>query len=413
MLYPIGLPPEFEGNRLKRSSESLSVVVSPVFVNGTALLQAFGRRGAYCVAVSSDPDAPGFHSRFAREKVLLGAPPAPSFADWLLSRRDLYGAIVVPTGDEAVAELDARRGELSPHFRLCLPPPFACQVALDKSRLASLCAENAIPAPRTVAAPLDLDSSDLDAAAGLGFPALVKPCMSDDFQRAFTVKAFPVASPAQLRDALALCRSRSLPVVLQELIPGNASASYSAYVARDGRIAGGYSSRRIALSPPDMGIGYFEVSEFIEPVLDAAQRLIKAVGYAGAPVNIDFKLDPRDGAWKLLDLNARSWRQVTLAPLVGVPVFDMLLADYAGRGVPDAGRIRYGRHWLYLKDALLVSRAYPGNGPRFADLVKMLSTRFTLGLWDFADIKPFLADIAPLVLRRFRKKGLPSDPPRA
>ena len=183
------------GNALTRPSDSLRVVISPVYANGTALLQAFGRRGAHCVAVSSGPDAPGFRSRFAREKVLLGAPPAPSFVDWLLSRRDLHGAIVVPAGDETLVELNARRAELAGDFLLCAPPASVCRVALDKSALALACAENGRAAPRTVADPAGLSASDFDDAAGLGFPALVKPCLSHDFRDTFAAKAIAVNSP--------------------------------------------------------------------------------------------------------------------------------------------------------------------------------------------------------------------------
>ncbi|MCD6404896.1 MAG: hypothetical protein J7M19_03630, partial [Planctomycetes bacterium] len=78
---------------MTKSYRPLSVIISPVFVNGTSLLRAFGRRGAHCVAVSSRRDVSGFASRFAHEKVLLpqlGQLPG-LFADWLLSRRDLYG----------------------------------------------------------------------------------------------------------------------------------------------------------------------------------------------------------------------------------------------------------------------------------------------------------------------------------
>ncbi len=84
---------------MKRSAAGLPVIVSPVFVNGTALVRSFGRRGAYCVAVSTNSAVVGFHSRYAREKVLLPAEgdQGAAFAKWLLSRSDLYGGLVIPT----------------------------------------------------------------------------------------------------------------------------------------------------------------------------------------------------------------------------------------------------------------------------------------------------------------------------
>ena len=210
-----------------------------------------------------------------------------------------------------------------------------------------------------------------------------------------------------------VCRSRSLRIVLQEFIPGSGAAAYSAYVTRDGRIAGDYSSRRVVLYPPDIGVCCLEVAQRIPSVLEASRRLVRALGYNGAPVNIDFKFDPRDRVWKLHDLNARSWLQISLATLVGVPIFDLLLADYAGRPAPAAGPVRYGRSWLAVKEALLLARAYPGRGPRPRDFARMLSSRFALGLFDVADLGPFFADIAPLFLRRFARKVATSASKRA
>ncbi len=118
-----------------------------------------------------------------------------------------------------------------------------------------------------------------------------------------------------------------------------------------------------------------------------------------------FKFDTRAGGWRLLDLNARSWRQITLATLAGVPVFDMLLADYAGKPVPKAGRIRYGCYWLHLKDALTIMRGFREDAPPLRQYARMLASPFVLALWHPADPMPFLSDVAPMVLRRFRKSA--------
>ena len=47
------------------------------------------------------------------------------------------------------------------------------------------------------------------------------------------------------------------------------------------------------------------------------------------------------------------------------------------------------------------------------DYAAMFRSRFTIGLFDLFDPRPFLADLAPLVLRRFRHAGTPppEEPP--
>jgi predicted ATP-grasp superfamily ATP-dependent carboligase len=356
--------------------------------------------------VSDSPDVAGFRSRFAREKIVLpiGSAAGGALAAWLLSRSDLYGGLVIPTTDEVIAELNAHRRELSAHYRLVLPPHRACEVALDKALHARVSRDCDIPAPRTIEHPESLSAAELSNAAGLGFPAIVKPCGGDDFQRAFSRKLDVVNSPDELRRVLDSCRERGLPVVLQERLPVGAPAgAYSAYVSRSGKIIGDYASRRLALLPPHYGVGFYEVSEDIPQIVDSSRRFLEAVGYAGAPANIDFVLDPRDGQWKLLDLNARSWRQVSLAPLVGLDVFEMLLADYEDRPLPSPKRIRYGRHWLYIRDALMLARAWPDESLGPLDYLSIFKAPFKVGLFDWIDIRPFIADLAPLVTRRFRR----------
>ena len=50
-------------------------------------------------------------------------------------------------------------------------------------------------------------------------------------------------------------------------------------------------------------------------------------------VEIEYKLDPRDGVCRLLDVNGRAWGYHTLGPRAGV--------DFA----PDSFLIRPGRRW--------------------------------------------------------------------
>lgn len=383
--------------------ERLKAIVAPAFVNGSTIVSQLGRRGVRCTAVSYQDGVPGLRSRFAAEKVLLpGIIDHPeSLTGWLVSRADLHGALVVPTADDILARLDADRDALAGRFRLVLAPRAAVEVALDKSILMRICSDAEIPVPRTVDASA-LSDSDCETAAGLGFPVVVKPCYGTAFERAFHAKIITAVSPAGLRDLLDACRARAIRTILQELLPGDGTAAYSAYVTRDGRILGEYTSLRIGLFPPHTGVGYFEVSRRIDDILRDGRKLVETVGYRGAPINVDFKYCHRDGTWRLLDLNARSWRQISMAPLCGLPLADLLLWDYMGRPAPKVGPVRYGVYWLCLRDALAIARSARESAPPLSQYLSMLTSPFSLALWDLADMGPFFADLAPLVARRLR-----------
>ena len=90
------------------------------------------------------------------------------------------------------------------------------------------------------------------------------------------------------------------------------------------------------------------------PAIESAtQTLVRAVGYKGI-LDIGYRYDPRDGQYKLLDVNPRLG--ATFRLFVGHNGMDVTRAQYlhfTGQPVP-VSRICTGRKWI-LEDADLVS----------------------------------------------------------
>jgi predicted ATP-grasp superfamily ATP-dependent carboligase len=82
------------------------------------------------------------------------------------------------------------------------------------------------------------------------------------------------------------------------------------------------------------------------PVLeDYSERFLRAINYYGL-VELEYKLDPRDQQYKLLDVNARTWGYHSLGLRAGVDFSYMLYADQLGlpvascRAIPGIAWIR-------------------------------------------------------------------------
>ena len=75
------------------------------------------------------------------------------------------------------------------------------------------------------------------------------------------------------------------------------------------------------------------------PILEEfSERFLRAIDYYGL-VELEYKLDPRDSQYKLLDVNARTWGYHSLGAQAGVDFSYMLYADQIGLPVPvSAGR---------------------------------------------------------------------------
>src|SRR5437016_12188379 len=136
--------------------------------------------------------------------------------------------------------------------------------------------------------------------------------------------------------------------MVQELVPGDGRQQFS-YCAffKEGQAIGSMVAQRRRQHPPEFG----RASTFVEtidlPLLETlSKRFLKEIDYYGL-VEMEYKLDPRDGQYKLLDVNARTWGYHTLGPRAGVDFPYMLFADQVGNDV-EYCRARSGVSWIRL-----------------------------------------------------------------
>src|ERR1700757_654426 len=104
-------------------------------------------------------------------------------------------------------------------------------------------------------------------------------------------------------------------IVVQKMIPGGGEAQFSyAALCFEGKPVASLTARRTRQYPIDFGysssfVETLDVPEIVAP----SRRLLAAIQYSGL-VEVEYKLDHRDGRFKLLDINPRLW---TWAPLGG------------------------------------------------------------------------------------------------
>jgi len=62
---------------------------------------------------------------------------------------------------------------------------------------------------------------------------------------------------------------------------------------------------------------------------ELSERFLRAIDYYGL-VEMEYKLDPRDSQYKLLDVNARTWGYHALGAAAGVDFSYLLYCDQVG-----------------------------------------------------------------------------------
>ena len=315
---------------------------------GLGILRSLGRRGIP-VCVVDDEHSISRYSKYCTHFVSVpNLRDERAIVDSLLgvaNRLGLSGWVLYPTREELVAAFSRNRDELSQSFRVPTPAWNSVQWAWDKRKTYQLAQELGIPTPVTHYPESVSDLAELDT---LTPPFVVKPAVKEHFVYATKAKAWRADTHAELRSLFLRASEMVGPgeVMVQELIPGGGSQQF-AYGAffRDGEAVGKMAARRRRQHPLQFGKASTYVETVDVPILEEySERFLRAANYNGL-VEVEYKLDPRDGQFKLLDVNARTWGYHSLGPAAGVDFSYMLYADQVGLPVPRC-RAQTGVGWV-------------------------------------------------------------------
>jgi predicted ATP-grasp superfamily ATP-dependent carboligase len=365
---------------------------------GLGIARSLGRHGIP-VCVVDDETSIARVSRFVRDVVRVhDLRSEASLLDALeVARRKLglAGWVLYPTREENVAAVAANRDALLRDFRVPTPGLGAIRHVWDKRETYRLAERLSIPIPRTWFPQTERDLTVIDADG----PFAVKPAIKEHFFYDTHVKAWRADDKAQL--ASVFRRAAEIAgdgeVIVQELIPGGGSEQY-AYCAffREGHAVASMTVRRRRQHPSDFGRASTYVETISLPGLaQPSIRFLQAIGYYGL-AELEYKRDPRDGAYKLLDVNARTWGYHTLGWPAGVDFPYLLFLDQVGARV-DEVHARPGIRWIRLAtDVPNAIRDIRAGTLRSRDYLRSLRGVDTEAVFSLRDPLPGLYEIALL-----------------
>jgi D-aspartate ligase len=307
----------------------------------------------------------------------------------------LAGWVVYPTRDEIVAAIAGSRDRLATRFRVPTPGWESVSAVWDKRKTYQLAAELGIAIPKTW---VPQDEDDLSQVP-VGAPLVVKPAVKERFFYATGAKAWRADDAAALRAAYRSAAAVVLPgeVMIQELVPGGGERQY-AYCAlfKDGAAVADMTVRRRRQHPSDFGRSSTYVETVDLPLLaEPSARFLKAINFYGL-VELEYKHDPRDGQWKLLDVNARTWGYHTLGQASGVDFPYLLYRDQLGLSVPRV-RARPGVRWIrVVTDVPNAVRDLAAGSIGARDYLKTLRGVDTEAVFSWRDPLPGLYELALL-----------------
>lgn len=317
---------------------------------GLGILRSLGRRGIPCCIVDNELAIAGL-SRYCTHSVRVSnlRDESRTISTLLEIGKELKlaGWVLYPTRDETVAALSRHRERLTAQFKVPTPRWDAVSPAWDKRKTYRLSEKLDIPCPLTW---FPESLNDLEAI-DVSPPWVIKPAIKENFIYSTKVKAWLASDRTQLEQRFQEAQ-RIVPlgeIMVQELIPGGSERMFGfCSFFKEGRSQATMVTRYRRQHPPLFGRSCtaVETVDCLE-VEELGEKFLKAIDYYGL-TEIEFKLDPRDGRYKLLDVNARTWGYHNLGSAAGVDFPFYLYEDQCGRPLPGAIRTRKGVNWIRL-----------------------------------------------------------------
>ena len=373
---------------------------------GLGIVRSLGRRGVP-VCIIDDERSIGCFSRYTTHAVRVDnlRDEQKTIAALMdVGRRlNLDGWVLYPTRDETVAALSLHRDALSKRFRVPTCDWTIVKWAWDKRHTYHLAQELGIPIPKTWLPRNIKEVRRIDAE----FPVIIKPAIKEHFLYATKAKAWRADSREELvnryREAATFVPDGEL--MIQDLIPGGSEQQYG-YGAffKEGRALGSMMTHNKRSHPLQLGKSSTCVETIDLPIIERrAQSFLRAINYYGL-VELEFRLDPRDGEYKLLDVNARTWGYHALGPAAGVDFPRMLFEDQLGKPVEPA-RAEPGKSWIRLATDIPVGIAGVVCGQLgFRKYLKSILGLNVEAVFSLDDPLPGIAELA-LAPYLFHKRG--------
>lgn len=353
--------------------------------------RSLGRAGVRVIGLDSVPGI-GFRSRYVEAR-LCPDPLADQeqFAGFMVELAQELGTppVVLFTADVFALAAARMQERLGPHVLMNTPDRVLMERIIDKKRQMEVAESVGIQIPATWL----LDSRNALESADLPYPVFVKGCSSFRWcEITCDVKGFVANTKADLLSEAGPIIDKGVSLVAQQIITGPDTNHFKVciFVNREGDPSLVFTLRKLRQFPPRFGVGSCVESIDMPELAEFGVKLFKGLGYRGIG-SAEFKLDERDGVFKLIELNPRLWQQNSLAARCGADFAWAYYADLAGLQYEAPSEFELGVKWVNLELDLRSFQEYSRAGElTYRAWRESLRGPKVISDYDRDDMRPFI-----------------------
>jgi predicted ATP-grasp superfamily ATP-dependent carboligase len=367
-------------------------VVIGGYANGVSALRSLAREGVRTAAVLTKPHDIAHLSRYAHEshRVLDLHRRPDGLIDLLEEQAARWrGWALIPTSDDGLIALAEHRERLSRWYPPTVPEPEVVRQVTLKTNTYRVAEEVGVDLPRCYG-PATRNTA---ARTDIAYPVVVKPRESARFWERFDRKLMVVRTPLELVAAINEIENAGLAADVYDLVPGpdHLFYNYTVYLDRWGNPAAEFGFRKLRKAPSFYGVARAaepaEVPQLREPTL----ALLRKIGWRGI-ASAEYKLDPRDGRYRLMEINGRCYLSHALATRCGVNYPFLSWQEHAMRRNVRASSNGWRGLWLHLHADLLYSAVEDRTESwSWSSFARGYLGPWVDAVWSAADPLPFLA----------------------
>ena len=346
-------------------------VSTPVVVLGTgigplAIMRSLGSLGVAVYGLGAKSESPAMMSRYCRGKYrrTFKEEHSDEFLNYILDIGDKLGgnSILIPTSDIysvfAVENLESLRK----YYRFPANNLALVRTLVSKRTMHELAIKHEVPTAQTQ---FPQNFSDVQGISEqIAFPVMLKGIDGHRLKRLTGKKMVVVRTPDELMSQYQQLEDPDTPnLMIQELIPGADDQVYifNGYFDNQSNCLAAFTGRKIRQYPVHTGVTSLGECRWYEDVAALTTRFMKEIGYQGI-LDIGYRLDPRDGRYKVLDINPRVGQAFRLFVAEnGIDVIRSLYLDLTGQSI-DAPIPIEGRRWVIEDYDLMASFRYFQEG---------------------------------------------------
>lgn len=368
---------------------------------GLAVIRALGMMGVPITAVSYETRDMGCVSKYVTTHVRAPHPERDeeAFLRVLLK----HGApsprpLLIPADDATLSTVSKHKQSLESRFVVACADAAITEKFITKKYTYQIAGSAGVRIPKT-RVPRSVEDVER-YAADIEFPCVVKPCQSHRYVELFKRKMAKVNNAHEMVAEYMRADAAGIEVMIQELIPGGDrhGANYNSFYW-NGEPLVEFTAAKVRLSPPAFGVPRVVVSKNIPEVVELGRRVLQAIGFSGYSC-VEFKRDPRNGAYVLMEVNGRHNRSGLLALRCGINFPWIEYQHLLGGGFQRPQPAPEGIYWIdEFKD--IVESIQCARQERFSlrDYVRPYLSPHVFATCSPADPKPFLkrcGDIAKM-----------------